>query len=246
LSESKGLEMLKSVKGNNTFPNRPLYADMYGYDYFLRIIVLLFATMLSYVAVYLTTYCYIVLYKEKGNQPPTVEEVWAYFKFYFFRILGSGLLLGIMTMFGLALCFSGIYLIPAFSILLPIMVVENASFSYSFSRSFKLVNNYWWQTFGVVFVIGLIIFFINLFLAIPGQILITVQTLMTVKSFAWPLTILSGVLKGLVLFAYPLSAIAHCICYFSLVEIKEGTGLMDRIEMLGKTDQLDPLAPEEY
>ncbi len=246
LMDNQNIAMTNSFRNINGYSGRPQYIEDYTYSYLLRVFIFFIAMVLSYVSVYLTTYCYIVLYKEKGNLPPTPEEVWGYFKFYFFRILGSGFLLGIIACFGMMLCLTGIYLIPAFSILLPIMVIENASFSYSFSRSFKLVSDYWWQTFGVVFVIGLIVGFLNLFLSIPGQILISIQTFMTVKNYGMVLTIISAVLKSLILFAYPLSAIAHCMCYFSLVETKEGTGLMDRIEMLGKTDLPDQLDPEEY
>lgn len=246
LMDSTTLAMVNSAKNINTFPQRPEPFDIFNTDYFLRLFFLMTSMALSYISVYLTTYCYIVLYREKGNLPPTVEEVWAYFKFYFFRILGSGILLGIIITLSMVLCLSGIYLIPAFALFLPIMVIENASFSYAFSRSFKLISNYWWQTFGVIFVVGLIVFFISAFLTAPGQILLMIQMLVTVKKVGMPITIFSGILKSLVLFAYTLPAIANCICYFSLVEVKEGTGLLDRIDMLGKTDTHDNITAEEY
>ena len=45
-----------------------------------------------------------------------------------------------------------------------------------------------------------------------------------------------------------LPTITVAICYFSLTEQKDNTGLLDRINNLGNTnpDTLDPLSPEEY
>jgi len=247
LMDSSTLAMVNSAKNFGTAPtSAPQFFDRYTSDYFIRAMFLLVSLLFSYISVYLTTYCYIVLYREKGNQPPSVEEVWGYFKFYFLRIFGSSILIAIILCLSLLLCLSGIYLIPAFSILLPIMVIENSSFSYAFNRSFKLVNNYWWQTFGVAFVIGLIVWFANLFLAIPGQILLTAQMMIAVQKSSMFVAIISGLLKSLIIFFYTLPATAYCLCYYSLVEAKEGTGLLDRIDMLGKDDLDNNIAAEEY
>jgi len=246
LMESTTLAMVKSSRSIYAGDSRPTFFDMYTADYFLRLIFVLVSTMLAYISVYLTTFCYIVIYREKGNQPATVTEVWGYFKFYFFRFFGSGILLYIIAAFSMLLCFSGIYLIPAFSIFFPIMIIENSSFSYAFNRGFKLVNNYWWQTFGVFFIFAIILFFIGIIMAIPGQILLTLQVLVSTKGVVVPVTILSGVLKSLAIFCYALPATAYCLSYFSLVEVKEGAGLLDRIDMLGKADPNDITPTEEY
>ncbi|OCX50763.1 hypothetical protein BEL04_18695 [Mucilaginibacter sp. PPCGB 2223] len=227
-------------------PDAPQPFEPLGADYFLRVFFLCVSTMLSYIGVYLTTFCYISLYREKGNMPPTVEEVWAYFKYYFFRVLGSGLLVGIIMIFSLMLCGFGIYLIPPFALILPIIVLENASFSYAWGRSFKLIKDYWWQTFGVIFVIGLIVGFVGFFLAVPGQILLVVQMMVSTKKVTLPVTIVSGFLKSLILFLYTVPATAYSLCYFSLDEIKESTGLLDRIDSFGKTDVPDDSTSEEY
>ncbi len=243
LMDDTTLSMVSAAKNASYDPQ---YTNTFLSNYIVRALFLCVSTVFAYVSVYLTTYCYIVLYREKGNQPPSVEEVWAYFKFYFFRVFGSGILLAIIGGCSFMLCGAGIYLMPAFAIFLPVMVIENSSFSYAFSRSFKLINNYWWQTFGVIFVIALIVGFVGIFLLIPGQILVFVQMLVSTKKISLPVTILSGMLKSLIVFTYTVPAVAYCLCYFSLVEVKEGTGLLDRIDMFGKANPDANLAAEEY
>jgi len=246
LFDTTMISAVNTVKSFESNPNGPIPFEPFGADYFLRIFFLSISTILSYVGVYLTTFCYISLYCEKGNVPPSVEEVWAYFKFYFFRMLGSGFLIAIIVGFSFLLCGFGIYLIPPCTLILPIIVLENTSFSYAWNRSFKLIKDHWWQTFGVIFVIGLIIGFVAFFLAVPGQILLFVQMMVSLKKAALPVTILSGVFKSLILFLYTVPATAYCLCYFSLEETKEGTGLLNRIESFGKTDPEDTLSAEEY
>ena len=48
---------------------------------------------LNIIFVILTGLCFVTLYKEKENQAPSVEEVWTYVKYYFFRVVGSSIAL---------------------------------------------------------------------------------------------------------------------------------------------------------
>ncbi|MGZ3776766.1 MAG: hypothetical protein ACXVI9_04060, partial [Mucilaginibacter sp.] len=101
--------------------------------------------------VMLTVYSYIALYREKGKEPPTVTEVWGYFRYFFFRIFFSNVVLDICIVLGFFICiFPGIYLLPILALVIPIMVMENASLSYAFNYSFKLIKENWWFVFGVL------------------------------------------------------------------------------------------------
>jgi len=74
--------------------------SIFGSEYYL---VLLFS-YLNIVAVVTSTFSYITLYQLNDNTPPTIEAVWAYFKYYFFRVAWSLLLLFVICFIGLFFC----------------------------------------------------------------------------------------------------------------------------------------------
>src|SRR3978361_898585 len=52
-------------------------------------------SIISHTALALVTLSYLAIYKEKGNEAPEVLEVWGYFKYYFFRVFFTHILLSI-------------------------------------------------------------------------------------------------------------------------------------------------------
>ena len=142
-----------------------------GVGYFVRLLVVVVFMMLTYTSMYVSVLSYIALYIEKGNQAPTVTEVWGYYKYYFFRVLGSGLLMSIFF----ALCFiccilPGIYVFPAVTIFYVVMIMENGGFSHSFSRSFKLLTDEWWVTAAALLVIYIIFYACTMVVQLPALI----------------------------------------------------------------------------
>ncbi|HXU28788.1 MAG TPA: hypothetical protein VN698_16280, partial [Bacteroidia bacterium] len=116
--------------------------------------------------------CYISVYLQKGNVTPTFEEVWGYFKYYFFRVLGSGIVMAFLILIGALLCIiPGIYIANVFYLVIPIIVIENTSFGFAFNKSFRLIKDNWWFVFGVVFVTNLIVGVASSFASIPITVL---------------------------------------------------------------------------
>lgn len=217
----------------------------FGIEYFLTLV---FSFLVQAILI-TTVLSYITLYRENGNTAPSTTEVWERIKFYFFRIIGSLIIIAILMGFGFVLCFiPGIWLSPILSLIFPIIIFENASFGYAFNRSFQLIKENWWATFGALFVMLLIISFGVGILAVPGMILTAVLSLThlhNASGFAMPLAIIMAVIQtlGFALATLPLVTLA--LCYFNLNERKEGTGLMDRINNFGKQPDTD-LPAEEY
>jgi len=218
----------------------------FGIEYLLSMLML----VLNYVAMHVTMFSYICIYKEKGNVPPTPQEVWGYFKYYFFKILGSSILLGILLIFATALCLiPGIYLWPIFSLIIPIMIFENTSFGYAFNRSFKLIKDNWWTTFGALFVMGIIVYVISLVIVMPAALINMVNLLMHATKGAHLsviTSIVTAVLGGIAHIFYFLPLILVSLCYFSLTEQMDSTGLMGRIDQLGTTGPDNSSPTEEY
>jgi hypothetical protein len=216
--------------------------------YLISMLVNVFVLIITQSFIHLATLCYISVYLQKNNTTPTLAEVWGYFKYYFFRVLLAGILIFLLFVAGFVLCFiPGIYLLPPLYLIIPVIVIENTSFNFAFNKSFRLIKNNWWMVFGVIFIMGLIIAVVGSIVGIPISVITLGNKFLALKGFALPLIIFFSALRSLLLLAYVLPSIGVCLCYFSLSEEKEGTGLLDRIEKLGQTNNDQTGLPtEEY
>lgn len=214
--------------------------------YLISIIADLLVLLMAHLCIFLIVFCYVAIYVQKNNTPASLAEVWGYFKYYFFRAFGSGLLISIMVVVGFMFCFiPGIYLTPIFYLILPIMVIENASFSYAFNKSFKLIKDNWWQVFGVIFIMWVLVAVSGLFVNISISFIKTGTRFISLKQFTFPVIVFFSIMKSLLVFVYILPAIACALCYFNLIEEKEAPGLLHRIEQFGKADNDQPTLPSE-
>ncbi|SKB45048.1 hypothetical protein [Daejeonella lutea] len=239
--------MMKGMReGFANVPRNPfgILSNMLGFEY---IVAMLFSFM-TYTVITLTTLSFIHLYREKGNEVPTVEEVWTFVKFYFFQFLGSGILMFILFFVGFMFCLvPGIYLYPIISLIFPIMLIESTNLGFAFSKAFTLIKGNWWATFGVQAIMLILItlagfvFYIPMMVAGMGGFFTGIAKMNTLN------VVLKVVIAhiNMAFFVFPNIAIA--LSYYSLSEQKDGTGLMDRIKSFGKKDTGNPeLAPEEY
>jgi hypothetical protein len=218
--------------------------SVFGLTYFLSIGY----GLINHLVIMLTVYSFIALYKEKGNEAPNVEEVWSYVKYFFFRIFGSYLCLVALILAGVVCCIiPGIYFSIVFTLTFPIIIMENATLGYAFNRSFQLIKNNWWLTFGVALVLGIIIFADMFAVIIPvGLVTVAASFLSLVNTagiYGYAFIITSGIFQ----FLYLLPLIGIALTYFSLTEGKDDGTLYERIMLIGKnnTNTIDPLT-EEY
>lgn len=216
---------------------------MFGISYVLSLIF----GLLNVTAITTVPLSFMALYKEKGNVAPETEEVWGYFKHYFVRVLGSYLIIGICLIVGFMLCLiPGFYLWPILSLILPVIIFENVTFGYSWSKSFQLIKENWWQTFGAIVVSWIIAYAAMMIFILPVS-LFTVGSLFIAKSHpSSSALILTTIISALCQVFLVLPSITAALCYFSLNEQKEGTGLMGRINNFGSNDLDAGLPKEEY
>ncbi|HTK21434.1 MAG TPA: hypothetical protein VL442_18070 [Mucilaginibacter sp.] len=213
-------------------------------------LLLMLFILLTYVAINVMVLCFMTLYKQKENTVPTTEEMWGYFKYYYLRVLGSSVLLYILMCIGMVFCLiPGIYLSPIFALVPAIMIMENTSFGYAFNQSFKLIKDNWWVTFGIIVVMYIILYVLNLFISIPSFILGIGNVFLHIKdtkAVSLPIAIGMSLLQTVQHAFQMLILVAVGMCYFSLHESKEGTGLMERINQFGSGDTHTDTTQEEY
>jgi hypothetical protein len=225
-----------------------VFAQLFGVEYFLLILV----SLLGYVTIFLTVISYMAVYKAKGNKPATPAEVWGYFKYYFLKITGSTVIVFILLVLGCVCCLiPGIWLYPILTLIFPIIIVENRSFGDAFNQSFRLIKENWWTTFGALFVMGIIVAILRAIITMPiGAVDVISLFLSRGKNMhlSPTLMLISLVAGEIAHIFYILSFVTLTLCYFSLTEQKDAVGLMERIQQLGGNNDADKTdkPAEEY
>ena len=203
---------------------------------------------INYAALILTTQSYFTIYKSKGNQKPDVIEVWGYFRYYFFRVFFAQMLAIIGLVIGFFICFLPfVYLSVVFSLIIPIMVIENGSIEYSFKKAFKIIKGNWWFTFGLLLLTSIIIIMIILVLMVPSLVIYGSAQWLTGKNMDTTASIIQAVVMNFsqVLWIVPTASIT--LAYYAFTEEKEGNSLIERINSFGKKNPgMDQPSSEQY
>jgi len=239
----KMVNIVNSI-GNGRNVNRFGMGSVYGLEYFLSIAF----SLASYASMTVAILSYITLYVQKGRQVPGMDEVWAYFKYYFFRVFFSSIGLILLLVIAFVFCLlPGFYLFPFVAMTFPIMVMENGSLSYSFSRSFKLVKDNFWITVGTLLVMWIIVYACMSLIILPTTLISMIGMFSgSTPHMSLALTMVSTVLQSLCQIFTIIPIITISLIYFSLLEKKESTGLMERIANFGDQEKPVDERPEEY
>jgi hypothetical protein len=223
----------------------------------------------------LTVYGYMVL--RLRNEDPTAEvtvaEVWALVRSrllgmfgalvglsLFIGLLGSpflGVLLmgqqriGFVTVLALLFPFlyaAILYVVVALSLFFIIWVREERGFLATLRRCFYLVWGKWWSTFGLIFVLSIILGILASVIVVPVSLLNTWSIFSARETPISPvLTVAANALSTFVmLFIYPLIFIGLAFQYFNLVERKDGEGLHSLVARIGQPAQPASLHSTDY
>lgn len=209
---------------------------------FGSLFILFVSLVVFYVLLYNTVLHYIKSYIENsGEVDPT--EVSRGAKRDFGSMLAVLLLAGIITIFGLFLCFlPGIYLWVPMALAPAMLIFARTSILDSISYSFSLIKDNWWNTFFTLFVITLLVYIISLIFQFPLMIYMFIKALTMSQegSIANPADLVDwvyvffNVLSSI--FQYLLSVVgivASALIYYHLDEKKNATGTYERISNLG-------------
>lgn len=212
---------------------------------------------LGYVAAIVVVFEYLNLYEHKPEEKViTVGEVWEKFQSSFFSVFIAGIVVTVAVLIGfLFLIIPGLYLSVPLTLLIPIIIVERKSLGEAFSRCFNLITDKWWSTFGLLFVVSIIVGFMGAIFAIPQMVFTFLGAFHQASenfSAELPLwqevglmlttifqTMGASLLNGIVL-------IALAFQYYNLVERREAKGIMDKLNQFGQAVDTSPRANETY
>ncbi|QKJ99168.1 MAG: hypothetical protein HND40_06140 [Ignavibacteriota bacterium] len=214
---------------------------------------MMLTTVYSFILIYLS---------KTEFTPISIEEIWDSVKQNFYKVLGlnavifflfliyltvflliivavsggtSGSGLGIFLFFILFILL--VFIMVKMCLAYMIMLYERIGIWASIQRSFYLTKNKWWFSFGLIFVLSLIQSLMGFIFQIP-QYIIMVTTMFNsldgsgVSGVTEILIMLTSIIAAFQYLLFSLIIIALAFLYFSLVEQKEGKGLIERIESI--------------
>lgn len=215
----------------------------FEFEIFGYIILAMLAGLAFYVLMQMASLYYIKSYIDNKG---TVDrsEIITNVKQNFWKFLGFGFLVMLMVIIGMLLCFApGIYLAIVFSLGTSILVFEGKSVGDTISYCFTLIKDHWWETFGVVFVVGLLVGIVGQIFGVPALIYQMATMLSSVGQedptaifnlFSDPIYLI------LIIFSYvgqfllsSITLITSVFIYFDLNEQKNLTGTFEKIDSLG-------------
>lgn len=217
--------------------------DVFNMQYFLVILFML----LTYIAMQVTVAAYIKYYVAHDGEQPGIDDVWAIFSKYFFTVLLYNIPVLLIIIAGTVFCFlPGIYLWVVFVPLTFVAVIEDKDFGNTFSRCFELIKENFWMSLGIYLVSYLIYTISGSIVGMIVSAIIGAATFFTTKSFGATYGIATSFLNIFTFCFYIIFLLSAAFNYFSLVESKDGTGIMDRINNIGNKNADHHNREEQY
>ncbi|QHT69877.1 hypothetical protein GXP67_26125 [Rhodocytophaga rosea] len=223
---------------------------------FTQVIVNVLSFVVGSVMAVGVVYEYMLLYEKNDGAPLKTGEVWKAVRKSFFRILitiigmvvllGGGFFLAGVVAFNVMngvlafflLISGGTYLTVVFSILLIVSLSERVHFFKAIIRCFTLMQGSWWLTFALLFICGVVQGAMVTVVFLPFSFLGASEDLFSPSANSFTSSLIVVALAGIVFIlsvtlSFCLTLIVSGFQYFSLVEQKEATGLLKRIQDMG-------------
>src|SRR5688572_20808631 len=161
--------------------------------FWLQIVLMLLLFLVSSIMSIATINNYIILYEERQTNNISVSEVWTRVRETFWMYLRTTLVFFLLAIvvyiiliipvallaaispalifLGMMAMFCGvIYLIVSVSMTYIVRAYEKKNFFDAIARSFKLVRDKWWSTFGIIMVLYLVMMTISYIFMIPWYV----------------------------------------------------------------------------
>jgi hypothetical protein len=200
-------------------------------DLLLPILAFLFSYLIAYALITVAALAYIKSYIDNKGvvnyeevQNSTKEKFWPYVGLFFLN--------GIIVFFGALFCFlPGIYFGIVLSLSICLLIFQNKSVTDAINDSFGFIKGHWWETFGVLIVVQLIIIFISFILDLPATLYQAADITSIIqgdasneilKSFSDPIYLMLIALSYFIKFIlYMVATVATVFIYYDIKEQKD-------------------------
>jgi len=230
-----------------------LGGDMGDYNYDLEnniglmfgaILVLSIFYLIAYTVVTLSSMYFIKSYVD--NEEFSLRSIQEKVQDKFWSFIGLSILNVLIIFVGMLFCFlPGIYLGITLALTTPLLVFENRGATDAIDKAFSFIKGHWWETFGIMLVVMILIGVLNGISQAPLMIYSLIK--MGTSSFLSEdpnqmfsiyrdpiyigLTAFSYVVR---FFFYVISLITTSFIYFDINEQKNASGSMEMIDSIGK------------
>lgn len=238
-----------------------------SFSFWSQILLMIVFVIVSTVATIATINNFIKLYDERQTNQIPVADIWQRVRETFWMYLGTAIQLtvllivfyvgvivfvsllsdgGGLAVFGvIVMMFVMVYTFIGTSLVFIIRTYEGIGFFDALARSFRLTYGKWWSTFGLLFILYLLVMIISYIFMIPGYIIMFVVAFhdassnqATIDNPATTVGMITAVMMTLYymvqMLMYALPNVGIAFQYFNLVERKEARGLMDQINTIGQ------------
>lgn len=215
-----------------------------GVSMMISVFILLIAYLIAYVFINLAGMYYIKSYIDNKGKV-SFDEVKNNTHQKFWSFTGFGFLAFLILIASMLLCFFPVfYTMTALSLGASILVFENVSATEAISKCFNFISGHFWETFGVVIVVGILIGVLGYVFQIPALIYQIISMGLTAGSddptqvlgffrdpIYWILNLVAIVGK---LMLYSITLVTNVFIYFDINEQKNLTGTIEKIDSLGQ------------
>lgn len=207
-------------------------------------IVLMISYLVAYIMINIVAMYYIKSYIDNNGQV-NQDEIKQNVKDNLWSFVGLGVLVAIIITIGTFLCvIPGIYVAIVLSLASSIYVFKGKDVMETISYSFEFIKGHWWETFGILFVMGLLVGVLSSIFSIPAIIYSMIKMMSGITEndptkvfsvlsdpFYIVMTVISYV--GRFLF-YAVSIVSTVLIFFDINEQKYALGTIEKIDSLGK------------
>ncbi|MCT4698618.1 hypothetical protein [Tenacibaculum haliotis] len=211
---------------------------------FAAILIMMVAYLVAFVFINLAGMHYIKSYID-NNGIVNQEEISRNTKERFWSFMGFGFLSGIILFISVMLCvFPMFYTWTVLSLGASILVFQNESATDTIGKCFSFVSGHFWETFGVIIVVSLLVGVLGYIFQIPAVIYQFIQMGIGLNSqdptaifglFSDPIYLLLNLVSivGQLMF-YAITLVTNVFLYFDINEQKNLTGTIETIDSLGQ------------
>lgn len=225
-------DIMESMENADVYENPfAMYEGVFTLGFFVSYFLIMVAMYL----VMLYTACYMYVYSKSIDGRVNSSEVWSKVFDSLLPIFVSSIIYGILVSIGTLLCFiPGIIVAVYLYFYMFVYIVEGRGIIDSLSRSYELVQNNWWVTFGYMIVFWLISYIVSIVFSLPSLIAMIGGFLhidfLTSDIFYYISNFISYAGSMLV---YPVMYIAMGVMYFSHRNKLEGIDMETEIDNIG-------------
>jgi hypothetical protein len=242
-SHSLGVfDQIFSGRTNPAYQNRGL-GDVFNFEYMLMMLF----TMLTFVAMNTALGAYLKFYLENDGGQAGMDDIWNIFKKYFFKVFLYSIPIVLLIIVGTVLCvlpgiYLGVVLVP-FSF---IIMIEDTGLNGAFNRCFEIIRNNFWPSLVVYFVAYLIYAVSSGIISAVVSIIFGAAAYFTTKSIGSTVAVATSFFNMFSHIFYVIYFVSAALQYFTLVETRDGTGILNRIDNIGSDKNSFDNIDEQY